>query len=191
MSIKKTFNGFPILAPVPPVMVSCGSMESSNIITIAWTGIICSDPPMTYISIRPERFSYDIINKSKEFVINLVPSSLIRKTDFIGTYSGRKIDKFQETGLTKEKASFIDAPMISECPVNIECIVKDITKLGSHDLFLSEIVKVDVDDSLIDEKGKIHLEKAHLSAYCHGSYYEIGKRIGPRGLSVRKKHTNH
>ena len=176
-----------LLAPVPAVMVSCGTMEKSNIITIAWTGIVNSDPAMPYISVRPSRYSYDLIKESGEFVINLTTEKLIRATDLCGVKSGRDEDKFQLAKLTKEPASQLSCPMIAESPVSLECRVKQILPLGSHDMFLAEIVAVNVDEALLDEKGKLHLARAGLMSYAHGEYFGQGRRLGSFGCSVRKK----
>lgn len=173
--------------PLPPVMVSCGDMQNSNILTVAWTGIICTDPAMTYVSIRKERFSYDIIKSSGEFVINLASSDLARVVDFCGVRSGKNIDKFKECNLTKEQGSETRCPMIKECPINIECRVKEIRELGTHDMFMAEILAVNVDDKYLDETGRFDMEACDLLAYCHGQYYSLGKRIGKFGFSVEKK----
>ena len=162
-------------------------MEKSNIITIAWTGIVNSDPAMTYISVRPSRYSYDLIRESGEFVINLTNDKLIRATDLCGVKSGRDGDKFQLAKLTKEPASQLACPMIAESPISLECRVKQVLPLGSHDMFLAEIVAVNVDESLLDEKGKLHLSRAGLMSYSHGEYFGQGRRLGSFGCSVRKK----
>lgn len=184
---KIQWNGSTLLAPVPAVMVSCGNMEKSNILTIAWTGILNSSPAKTYISVRPSRFSYNIIKDSGEFVINLTPSSLVKTADFCGIYTGAKVDKFAKKGLTKEAANNVSCPIIAECPLALECKVTDIIPLGSHDMFIADIVSVDVDENLLDSSGKLHLEKAGLAAYAHGDYFELGKKIGSFGFSVKKK----
>ena len=176
------------LYPVPAVMVSCMDEEKKpNIITIAWTGTVCSDPPMVSISVRKSRYSYDLIRKSGEFVINLTTRKLARAADFCGVRSGRELDKFEACGLTPQKACKIESPLIAESPVNIECSLKQIIELGSHDLFLAEVVAVDVDSKYIDEKGTFHMEKVDLIAYSHGSYQALGEVIGSFGYSVRKK----
>ena len=175
------------MAPVPPAMVSCGTMEKSNIITVAWTGIVNTVPPKTYISVRPSRHSYTIIRESGEFVINLTPAALIRKADYCGMYTGAKVDKFAKCGLTKEAASEVSCPLIAESPLALECRVSDVISLGSHDMFLADIVAVDMEDSLLDDSGKLHLEKAGLAAFAHGEYYELGKKIGKFGFSAVKK----
>ncbi|MBE6663842.1 MAG: flavin reductase family protein [Ruminococcaceae bacterium] len=183
---KVSWRGGALVAPVPAVMVSLGDMEKSNIITVAWCGITNTVPPKTYISVRPERHSYEILKKKREFVINLTPSSLTKKADYCGMFTGRKVDKFKECGFTKEKASKIDAPMIGECPISIECKVTDIIPLGSHDMFLADIVAVNVERSLL-EGDKLCINRAHLCAFAHGEYYKLGERIGKFGFSVKKK----
>ena len=184
---KAQWRGATLLAPVPAVMVSCGSMEESNILTIAWTGIINSNPPKTYISIRPERYSYNIIKKTGEFVINLTTSPLVKATDFCGVRSGRDFDKFEKMALTKEPAVQLSCPMIEESPVSLECRVTEIIPLGSHDMFLADILAVNVDEQYLDERGKLHLDKAQLISYAQGEYFELGKKLGSFGYTVRKK----
>ncbi len=178
-----------MIYPVPAVLVSCGaSAEEYNMLTVAWTGTICSEPAMCYISVRPERHSYEIIKRTGEFVINLTTSALARATDWCGVRSGRDYDKFKEMGLTPIASAKVAAPTVAESPVAIECRVKEIIPLGSHDMFLAEVVNVSVDETLIDkESGKLDLERARLLAYSHGEYYELGKALGHFGWSVRKK----
>lgn len=187
---KIKWKGGALLSPVPPAMVSCSDGEKDNIITIAWTGIVNTIPPKTYISVRPSRYSYEMIKNSGEFVINLTTSALVRSADWCGVYTGAKVDKFKRCGLTKEPASEVSCPMIAESPLSLECRVTDIIPLGSHHMFLADIVAVDVDESLLDEKGKLRLDKAGLAAYAHGDYFELGKRIGNFGFSVKKKRKN-
>ncbi len=176
-----------MLYPVPSVMVSCKSGEErSNIITVAWAGTICSDPAMVSISVRPERYSYNIIEKSREFVINLVTEELTKACDWCGVRSGRDHDKFKELGLKEYFSGIIEAPAIEESPVNIYCKVKKIEKLGSHDMFISEVVGVTVDDSYMDKRGRFALESCGLITYSHGEYYSLGKKIGSFGYSVKK-----
>ena len=184
---KVKWKGGTLLAPVPPVMVTCGDMENSNIITVAWTGIINSEPPKTYISVRPSRYSHKLISERGEFVINLTPSRLVRSADWCGVYSGKNVNKFEKCKLTKEEANEVSAPLISECPVALECKVCDVVPLGTHDMFIADIVAVDVEEELVDEKGKLHLERAGLTAYAHGDYFALGKKIGSFGFSVKKK----
>ncbi len=184
---KITWKGGALTAPVPPCMVTCGQGESANIITIAWTGIINTVPPKTYISVRPSRHSYELIRSSGEFAVNLTPASLIRQADFCGIYTGKKVNKFEKCGLHKGKAKELSCPIIEECPLTLECRVTDVIPLGSHDMFLADIVAVDVDESLLDSEGKLHLERAGLAAFAHGEYFELGKKIGTFGFSVKKK----
>lgn len=176
-----------VIYPVPAVMVSCGTMEEKNIITVAWTGTVNSDPAMTYVSIRPSRHSYEIIKERGEFVINLVTEKLAYACDYCGVKSGRDIDKFAEMKLTAKKGEKVDAPIIYESPVNIECKVKEIIPLGTHDMFLAEVVSVQVSDDYLDETGKFHFDKAKPICYSHGAYYGLGKKLGTFGYSVKKK----
>ena len=172
--------------PIPAVMVTCGTMEKSNIITVAWAGTICSDPAMVSISVRKERYSYDIIKETGEFVINLTTRELAKATDYCGVKSGRDVDKFKQMHLTPAASVKISAPAIAESPINIECRVKQVIELGSHDMFLAEVMAVNVDESLLDEKGTLHLSDADLLAYSHGRYYGLGDCIGKFGYSVQK-----
>ena len=175
------------LYPLPAVMVTSGTMDNSNVMTVAWTGIICSDPAMTYISVRKERYSYDLIKQNMEFCINLTTKDLAFATDYVGVRSGEKEDKFESMKLTKEKASIVSCPMIKESPVTIECKVKEIKELGSHDMFIAEIVAVNVDEKYMDETGRFDMEKCDLIAYSHGQYFSLGEKIGKFGYSVKKK----
>jgi len=185
---KQTWRAGNMLYPVPAVMVSCKRKnEKPNIITVAWAGTVCSDPAMVSISVRKSRYSHEIISESGEFVINLTTKRLARATDFCGVRSGRDIDKFKEMHLTEFESTKIKTPGIMESPINIECKVKQVIELGSHDMFLAEVLAVDVDESLLDSKGTMHLDKAELIAYSHGRYYELGKKIGKFGYSVKKK----
>ena len=184
---KIKWKGGALIAPLPPVRVSCGDMERSNILTVAWTGITNTIPPKTYISVRPSRHSYNIIKESGEFVLNLTPSSLIKAADYCGIYTGAKVDKFAKCNLTKEVATSVACPLIAECPMSIECKVTDIIPLGTHDMFMADIVAVNVDDSLLDKNGKLDLSRAGLAAFAHGEYFELGKKIGYFGFSAAKK----
>lgn len=187
---KSVWKPGTVLYPVPAVMVSCGNSEKEhNIITIAWTGTVNSDPPMTYISIRPERHSFEIIRTTGEFVINLTNEKLARACDFCGVRSGRDIDKFKEMQLTKAKANVVKAPLIYESPVNIECRVKEIIPLGSHHMFLAEVVAVNVSDEYLDDTGKFHFDQSKPICYSHGQYFSLGKNLGKFGYSVTKN--NH
>lgn len=177
--------------PLPAVMVSCADKEgNSNIITVAWTGTVCTNPPMAYISVRPERHSYQMIRETGEFVINLTTKELAYATDFCGVRSGRDLDKFSEMNLTKEQASVVSAPMIGESPVNIECKVTEVKELGSHHMFLADVVAVHVDDRYMNENQKFELGKAEPIAYSHGEYYSLGELLGTFGYSVKKKKSN-
>lgn len=184
---KQFWKGSAMLAPVPAALVTCGSMEKPNILTIGWTGIVCTRPPMTYISVRPERFSHDIIMDSGEFVINLTTSAMVRETDFCGVKSGRDIDKFAAYGFHAVPAVKVSAPLIEESPVSIECKVTESKLLGSHTMFLAEIVGIDADEKFIDSKGKLNLQQCGLAAYAHGEYFALGRKLGDFGFSVRKK----
>ena len=184
---KQLWKAGNMLYPVPAVMVSCRKgKERANIITIAWAGTICSDPAMVSISVRPERHSHDIIAESGEFVINLVTEELTRACDWCGVRSGKDYDKFQETGLHQYQSELMNAPAIEESPVNIYCRVTKCEPLGSHDLFLAEVVGVTVDDRYMDEQGRFALEKTGLIAYSHGEYYSLGELLGKFGYSVKK-----
>ena len=177
-----------MLYPIPAVMVSCQRPgEKPNIITVAWAGNVCSSPAMLSISVRKERYSYDIIKETGEFVVNLTTKKLAKATDWCGVRSGRDYDKFKEMKLTPQKSQKISAPGIEESPVNIECKVKQVLQLGSHDMFIAEVVGVTVDEKLLDEKGAMDLKKANLIAYSHGEYFELGEKIGKFGYSVQKK----
>lgn len=184
---KQTWKSSTLLNPEPPVLVSCGSMEAANLITIGWTGTICTQPSMVSISVRPERYSYQLIKDSGEFVINLPTRKLVRAVDWCGVKSGRDYDKFAEMKLTPLPASTVSCPILAESPVNLECQVTQVIPLGSHDLFLAKVTAVDVDEALLDEKGKLCLERADLIVYSHGEYFALGKQLGTFGYSVRKK----
>ena len=173
--------------PLPAALISCGTMEKSNIMTVAWTGILNTNPAIVYISVRPERYSYNLIKESKEFVINLTTEELAFATDWCGVRSGAKFDKFKEMKLTKEKANFVKCPLIKESPVSVECRVIDIKELGSHHMFMAEVLSIDADDKYIDEKGAFDISKCGLISYANGGYYTQGKKIGKFGYSVEKK----
>lgn len=178
-----------MIYPLPAVLVSCGATEDEyNLLTVAWTGTICSSPAMCYISVRPERYSYPIIKRTGEFVINLTTEALARATDWCGVKSGREEDKFSAMGLTAVPSAVVKAPTLAESPISIECKVKQVLPLGSHDMFIAEVVNVSVDERFIDpESGKFDLQSAKLIAYSHGEYYKLGEAIGHFGWSVRKK----
>ena len=176
--------------PVPAVLVTSGDMENSNIITVAWTGIMNTNPAIVYISVRPERHSYKMIKENKEFVINLTNEDLAYATDWCGVRSGSKYDKFKEMNLTKEKAKFVKAPIIKESPVAIECKVIEEREFGSHTTFVAEVLSIDADDKYIDKNGAFDISKCKLIAYANGGYYSLGKKIGKFGYSVQKKKRN-
>jgi len=184
---KQFWKGSALLAPVPAALVTCGTPEKPNVLTIGWTGIVCTRPPMTYISVRPERFSHDIIRDSGEFVINLTTSAMVKTVDFCGVRSGRDIDKFAVCGLHTAPAEKVGVPLIEECPVSLECRVTESKLLGSHTMFLAEIVGIDVDERYIDSKGKLNLQQCGLAAYAHGEYFALGRKLGDFGFSVRRK----
>ena len=184
---KVTWKPGTFLYPLPAVMVSCGDMEKSNIITVAWTGIINTDPAMVYISVRPSRYSYNLIKEKGEFIINLTTKDLAYATDWCGVKTGAKIDKFKEMKLTKEKAKFVKCPMIKESPVSVECKVKEVRELGSHHMFVAEVLAINADEKYIDDKGAFDISKCDLIAYSNGNYYSLGKKFGRFGFSVQKK----
>lgn len=185
---KINWNPGCMVYPLPAVMVSCGETpEEYNIITIAWTGTICSDPPMCYISVRPSRHSYNIIKRTGEYVINLTTEKLAYATDWCGCKSGKKYNKWKEMGLTPQPAKIVKAPVIAEAPVSIECKVRDIIELGTHHMFISEVVNIMVDDIYLDKTGKFDFAKAEPLVYNHGHYFGIGEKIGKFGWTVEKK----
>ena len=190
---KQTWKPGNMLYPLPAVMVSVGDKEgNTNIITIAWTGTICSNPPMLYVSVTPNRFSHHMIKETGEFVVNLTTEALAKATDYCGVRSGRDVDKWKETGLTKGAANELAyAPIIEESPVNIECRVTEVKELGSHHMFIAEVVSVQVDEEYIDETGKFCLNDTGLIAYSHGQYRTLGEELGGFGHSVKKKVKKH
>ena len=188
---KKIWKAGTVLSPVPVVLVSCGGSggHKPNIVTVAWAGTVCSDPPMLSISLRPQRFSYGIIADTREFAVNIPSADQAKVTDWCGVKSGRDVDKFSEMNLTPLKGKTIEAPLIMECPISLECKVKRIVKLGSHDLFLATIEAVQVTEELIDKAGKLRLDKANLLAYAHGEYFALGRRLGFFCFSVKRPGT--
>lgn len=190
---KVNFKPGNMLYPLPAVLVSCGSMQDGkiNLITVAWTGTVCTNPPKLYISVRPERHSYDMIRNSGEFVVNLTTRSMTRATDYCGVKSGRDVDKWKECRLTPIAADTVSCPMVEQAPVNIECKVDKVLELGSHHMFIADVTAVHVDEDLLDEKGTFHLEKAGLMAYSHGRYFDLGKELGSFGYSIRKRKKKH
>ena len=183
---KQSWKGSTLLGPLPAALITCGSMEKPNVLTIAWTGIINTHPPMTYISIRPERYSYPLITQSGEFVINLTTKQLVKAVDFCGVRSGKDVDKFEVCNLTPEPCSKVSCPMLAESPLSLECKVVRELPLGTHNMLLAEIVAVNVDEKLLAADGKLRLDKADLLAFAHGEYYELGQRLGSFGYSVKK-----
>ena len=175
-----------LTAPIPPAIVTVGDFENANMLTIAWTGILATVPPKTYISVRPSRHSYDMLKENGEFVINLPSVSLAKEVDFVGIYTGKKMDKFERCKLTKQKSEKVAPPTVAECPIALECRVTDILPMGSHDVFMADIVSVSCHNSIIDADGKMHFEKADLLAYAHGEYYSLGEIVGRFGFSTDK-----
>lgn len=183
---KTIWKSGTFIYPLPVVMVSCGDMEKSNIITVAWTGIMNTNPAMCYISVRPERYSYNLIKDIGEFAINLTTQDLVYATDWCGVKTGAKVDKFKEMKLTKQKAENIKCPLIAESPISIECKVKEIKELGSHHMFIADVLSIDVAEKYIDSDGAFDISKCGLIAYANGGYYNLDKKIGKFGYSVQK-----
>ena len=181
------WKGSALLAPVPSVMVSCGTEEKPNIITIGWCGIVSSKPPKLYISVRPERHSYDIIDKSGEFVVNLVPDYMTEICDYVGTVTGKCVDKVSKTGLTMIPSKTVSAPTIADCPAALECKVTEKISLGSHDMFIAEITQVSVTEDLVDSSGKLRMDKVNLINYIHGEYFARGRKLGKIGMSMENR----
>lgn len=185
---KQSWKPGNMLYPLPVVLVSAADRGGNkNVLTVAWAGTVCSDPPMVFISVRPERHSYHMIKETGEFVINLTTEELAYATDYCGVVSGRDADKFKNMHLTPIKADIVKAPLIKESPVNIECIVKEVKSLGSHDMFIAQVAAVHADEKYMDGKKKFHLEDAHPIVYSHGIYMSLGRKIGTFGYSVRKR----
>ena len=188
--MKQTWNPGTMLSPLPPALITSGDIKNPNVMTAAWTGIICSDPVITYVSIRPFRYTHELISKTKEFVINVPTWKIASAVDTVGVKTGRNFNKFTSTGLTPEPSSKLSTPQIKECPISMECKVLEIRPFGTHDMFLAEVVAVNVDEAYIDKSGALDLEKAGLLAYAHGFYYTLGRKIGKFGFSVEKKKTS-
>lgn len=186
---RQNWKGSVLIAPVPPTMVTSAYDGKENVFTVAWTGVLNTQPPKTYISVRPERYSYELIKNSGEFVINLTTTSMVKNADRCGTYSGRNVDKFKKYSIETERAQNVSAPILKDSPVALECKVTDVVEMGTHHMFVADIVGVSVDEALLDENGKLCLAKANLAAYAHGEYYALGKCIGKFGYSVMKKST--
>lgn len=178
-----------LLAPLPPALISCGTLEKPNVMTAAWTGIVCSDPTLVYVSIRPSRYSHELIKQSGEFVINVPTVELAKAVDLCGVKSGRNTDKFKLAGLTAAPCEKIGAPQIAESPISLECKVQNVASFGSHDMFLAEVLAVDIEEKYVNSKQALNLDKAGLLAYAHGFYYALGRKIGKFGWSVEKKST--
>lgn len=186
--MKQIWKPGNMIYPLPAVLVSVATPDGKgNLLTIAWTGTICTNPAMAYISVRPERYSYHLIRESGEFVINLTTEDMVRATDFCGVRSGRDVDKFAVTGLTRAAASQVSAPLVAESPVNIECKVREVREYGSHHMFVGDVAAIHADDAYMDENGKFDLSKARLLTYSHGEYYSLGKKLGTFGYSVKNK----
>ena len=183
---RKYMKGGALTAPLPPAMVTVGDGENANIITIGWTGILATHPPRTYISVRPERYSYEILKRTGEFVINLPSANLARAVDFAGMYTGRKVDKFKKMGLTKAESGAVSTPSIAECPISLECRVYEVVPMGTHDVFFADIVGASCDEGIMDGDGRICYDKADLIAYAHGEYFSLGEKLGKFGFSATK-----
>lgn len=189
---KVTWRGGALLAPLPAVLVSCGTAEKPNLITVAWTGITNTVPPKTYISVRPGRHSYGLLKETGEFVINLPTAAMARAVDYCGMYTGKKVDKFAKTGLTPAPSAEVSVPSVGECPISLECRITDRIPLGSHEMFLADILSVRVDESCIDKNGRLDIARAGLMAFAHGEYFALGKKLGKFGFSaVKKKKHKH
>lgn len=184
---RRHIGGGTLLSPLPAVLVTCGSKEKCSVLTIAWTGIISTRPPKLYISVRPERNSYGIIKETGEFAVNLTTSKMVREVDLCGVKSGREVDKIALCGFHTEPAERIDCPVLSESPLSLECKVSDIMQLGSHDMFIADILAASADERYLDSKGKLNLQQSGLLAYSHGEYFSLGRKLGSFGFSVRKK----
>ena len=184
--MRKHLKAGALTAPIPPALVTVGVGEERNVLTVAWTGILATVPPKTYISVRPSRHSYELLKKYREFVINLPTFSLAKTVDFVGIYTGKKLNKFEKCSLLTTESNLVTAPTLKDCPIALECRVTDILPMGSHDVFIADILSVSADEGIIDSEGKIHFEKADLLAYAHGEYYSLGKRVGRFGFSTDK-----
>ncbi len=180
-------KGGALTAPLPPALVTVGEGERANVLTVAWTGILATVPPRTYISVRPRRHSYALLTEGREFTVNLAPASLARAVDYCGTYTGAKVNKFEKCAFTRVPSLTVAPPTIAQCPIALECRVAEILPMGSHDVFIADILRVTVDESLIDAAGKLHVERADLLAYAHGEYYALGRRLGAFGFSAAKR----
>lgn len=183
---RKSLSPGTLLAPIPPAMVTVGDFENANVLTIAWTGILATQPPKTYISVRPSRHSYKMLKEGGEFVINLPSASMAREVDFVGIYTGAKMDKLDRCNLTKQRSEKVTPPTIAECPIALECRVTEVLPMGSHDVFMADILSVSCKEEIIDGDGKMRFERADLLAYAHGEYYTLGEKVGRFGFSADK-----
>ncbi len=183
---RRSFAPGALSAPLPPALVTVGTLERANVLTVAWTGILATVPPRTYISVRPSRHSYGMLKESGEFVINLASADMAREVDYAGIYTGAKVDKFKKCGFTKQESEKVAPPTVAECPVALECRVAEVIPMGSHDVFIADILAVSCREEIIDEAGKMHFERANLLAYAHGEYYALGERLGRFGFSADK-----
>ena len=186
---RQNWKGSVLLAPVPPTMITSEYQGKKNVFTVAWTGVLNTQPPKTYISVRPERYSYELIKNSGEFVINLTTASMVKNADRCGTYSGRNVDKFKKYSIETVEAQNVAAPILKDSPVALECKVTDIVEMGTHHMFVADIVGVSVDEQFLDANGKLNLSRANLAAYAHGEYFALGRNLGKFGFSVMKKST--
>lgn len=184
---RQHWKGSVLLAPVPPALVTCGTPEKPNILTVAWTGIVCTHPPMTYISVRPTRYSYKLIEEQREFVINLPTSAMAKAVDLCGMKTGAKFNKARLCNLSLIPSETVSVPSIEDCPVSLECRVTDVKPLGSHTMFLAEITGVSIEERFLNSQGKLNLQQAGLLAYAHGEYFALGRKCGDFGFSVRRK----
>ena len=184
---RKNLKAGALSAPLPPVIVTVGDMETSNMLTVAWTGILSTIPPRTYVSVRPSRHSYAILKERGEFVINLPSADMARTVDYVGIYTGKKVDKFAVTGLTRVPSLHVSAPTVEECPIALECRVIDVIPMGTHDVFIADILGVSCDERILDKEGKMHFERANLLAYAHGEYFALGEKLGEFGFSTKKE----
>ena len=188
---RQNWKGSVLLAPVPPTMVTSQFEGKRNVFTVAWTGVLNTQPPKTYISVRPERYSYDLIKNSGEFVINLTTASMVKNADRCGTFSGKNVDKFKKYSIETVEAQSVSAPILKDSPVALECKVTDIIEMGTHHMFMADIVSVSVDEQYLDANGKLNLSRANLAAYAHGEYFALGRNLGKFGFSVMKKSTKN
>ena len=188
---RQNWKGSVLLAPVPPTMVTSKYEDKQNVFTVAWTGVLNTQPPKTYISVRPERYSYELIKNSGEFVINLTTASMVKNADRCGTYSGKNVDKFKKYNIETVQAQKVSAPILKDSPVALECKVTDIIEMGTHTMFMADIVSVSVDEQYLDANGKLNLSRANLAAYAHGEYFALGRHLGKFGYSVMKKSTKN